>query len=1257
MKNLKKLLTVLLIVSMTLTTQGTYVLAENVEKVFETHDNIVHENYGIEAENNLLVVSDNIHETQDENMKKESSSDEEKDLITGTSENVIPSENDNIEEDDVKDENSEKVSEEETSTDAIETINLNEDIISESETSEDIALDEDTSNSSNGDSIIESENVISEKEIEIVDEEKKATVSDTENVDKEDEINIYDIVESTTSETDNILLMGEEEKKSTVSEIDLDELEIYKNKTLGNIDDDYVAPIAKQSMLFGAGEIPSRWDSREHCNETTGLSYVPPVRNQNPYGICWSFATTGMFETSIRKKGLVKNEKESNLSELALAYFMYNLKGVTSDPNYCGKPGLEGDDYTILNEAYFIEKGEPDDANWHDGGGNQALSTKMLTSFVGMIVEDDLTEYTTDGELNDAMKNMEADGLPKEYAFNKSAYVPKNIKYINRENRDQIKQAIMENGSVGFSYFAEGNDGLATHWDENGSYYHSNGRTSTNHAIMIVGWDDNIDAQKFYYGGAGPTDLHYETIEGEKVIVGTNPPTEEEYEASTNKSTSNGAWLARNSWDTTPYFLKEGYFYIPYDEPSLSDTFFSVDAVSADTYKYNYHYDTTGINGSLERNLFGNIFKVSGEDENQLIEAVNIGVDQSDAEYDIKIYTNDSQMNTPVDGTLVKTLRGSNELAGFYTFEFDSPIELKKDTYFSVVVEAVNNGTVKIFADNIRTSETAFYHAYNEIAEKQSFMKRPTTAWSDLANSTSTTIDGKKYGYAMRIKAYGSAAVDVSFNYNGKGSDYSETHKKGDTITKPEDPTYEGYKFVHWYKEGTSEDTAFDFSKAISEEDGSSIVLMAKWEPITYTIAYDIGGVTFATKPADINHEYGTSISLSDPSAIADGYRFAGWFTDTDYDDTHKYVGGDDNELSTTDGATVSLYAKWEVRTSYNANGRGTAPATSWSLLNENITLPTIADVEGYKFDTINSWYDGSDISTANLIGAAGGTYKVIESKELFANWVKLGTTKTITFNDNYSGATYEQEFTVGADTAIRTDVFTRSGYTFVGWKDKSGVAYTNTKELTDDIILYAEWQQNPAPYVPSGNDGGSSSSSSSSGSSSSGSSTGGPIPQNQINQQVVGQETAKETLVSTSQSEQIVLNAVGSQWLYDPLSSSWKLNALDLTGAPAVVANGFFILNQVTLVNENNNLVPKNVQDTYYFDAVGNMVTGWVKTNDNKWYFFDNAKTINEGKLCIGWKQIGSDWYCFSSIDGSMLSNTVTADGYKLGSDGKWIP
>ena len=66
-------------------------------------------------------------------------------------------------------------------------------------------------------------------------------------------------------------------------------------------------------------------------------------------------------------------------------------------------------------------------------------------------------------------------------------------------------------------------------------------------------------------------------------------------------------------------------------------------------------------------------------------------------------------------------------------------------------------------------------------------------------------------------------------------------------------------------------------------------------------------------------------------------------------------------------------------------------------------------------------------------------------------------------------------------------------------------------------------------------------------------------------------------------------------------------------------------------------------------------MLTGWLKTLDNKTYFFETAKTVDEGKMITGWKQILTDWYYFNA-DGTMLISSTTPDGYQIGADGKML-
>lgn len=90
-----------------------------------------------------------------------------------------------------------------------------------------------------------------------------------------------------------------------------------------------------------------------------------------------------------------------------------------------------------------------------------------------------------------------------------------------------------------------------------------------------------------------------------------------------------------------------------------------------------------------------------------------------------------------------------------------------------------------------------------------------------------------------------------------------------------------------------------------------------------------------------------------------------------------------------------------------------------------------------------------------------------------------------------------------------------------------------------------------------------------------------------------------------------------------------------------------------------------------YYFDADGNMTTGFVTIGKNKYYF------EKDGRMVTSWKQIDGDYYFFDASgimktsrwlgnyyldeDGKMLTNTMTPDGRYVDKDGvratnRWI-
>ena len=131
-------------------------------------------------------------------------------------------------------------------------------------------------------------------------------------------------------------------------------------------------------------------------------------------------------------------------------------------------------------------------------------------------------------------------------------------------------------------------------------------------------------------------------------------------------------------------------------------------------------------------------------------------------------------------------------------------------------------------------------------------------------------------------------------------------------------------------------------------------------------------------------------------------------------------------------------------------------------------------------------------------------------------------------------------------------------------------------------------------------------------------------------------------------------VNANQIAWIYEPITNKFKMNiAVGEQIVPAI--DGFYLVNNVATLNVNGAITQIPTTETYYFNTEGNMVTGWIKTIDNKWYYMESMKNASEGQLATGWRQVDNKWYYFIA-DGTMLANATTPDGFVVGADGAWV-
>lgn len=417
----------------------------------------------------------------------------------------------------------------------------------------------------------------------------------------------------------------------------------------------YDVPEANEggSGLLRASSLPSAY-----MNDLATLMSTYPATRLQEYSTCWAYSAVGLAEFDLIADDKLY-DRSVDFSEIQLAYFSYNH---VEDP-------LEGTygDVTKISSGY----------NYLTIGGNMDFTTRALMQWEGVIPESEIS-YT------DAATVKSIDGS---YAYGKNVAHLQNMYLLDiHKNTDEVKRQIMEHGAVGTGYHASENFVEDAKYIGYGmyngtmvdTYYCDNAKLFSNHAVNIVGWDDNFPASNFTSVPAG-----------------------------------DGAWLVRNSWSDVTGFKLNSYFWLSYYDATLEDAAWIYDFESADNYDNNYQYDGCAVAyDCFGLNTTANVFTVKA-DANEQLEAVSISLlDHADVPYTIKVYTNLVNETKPRSGYLAATVKGKTSSAGVYTIPLETAVPLAKGTKFSVVVEL---GQKNVGVD-MECSYTDSYGAYRTTA-------------------------------------------------------------------------------------------------------------------------------------------------------------------------------------------------------------------------------------------------------------------------------------------------------------------------------------------------------------------------------------------------------------------------------------------------------------------------------------------------------------------------------------------------------------
>ena len=489
--------------------------------------------------------------------------------------------------------------------------------------------------------------------------------------------------------------------------------------------------------------LPSSYDSRNY-------NIVTSVKNQ-AYGDCWAHAAMACCETYMIKNqipvaanGVIGSAADTslNLSENHHAYFAY-----TSPLDRLNM--LPGKNTVTFGNNLF------------QYGGNGDISMYSLMRWEGPANEaTSALAYKTNYDNTNAPTTST---IASTYAYNYNAGIVTSVIKIPTMNRDQVKQMIREYGAGDFTYYSSDSSALNS---SNGAYFcnqdsvvNTSSYHGVDHAVTVVGWDDNYSKYNFNSTPSG-----------------------------------NGAWIIKNSWGTSGR-PNGGYYYISYyDTASYNSNtyFYTVEAL--DTYDNNYQYDgTTNFYNYTIIQPNGSVAQAFTANGTEILKAVALGTAQANVNYTLKIYTggDDTAADPTTGATLATQQDGTLTYAGYQKIALEHPVQLTEGQRFVVLFKITNSSNTNLSVDMTTSYDpTGWKLSWTHTTDsKTAYVNASGSSWVNTTN------------FNLRIKAYTSNPApnsDCTVTLIANHATTTQTVLEGASIHLPTELDVDDWAFYGW---------------------------------------------------------------------------------------------------------------------------------------------------------------------------------------------------------------------------------------------------------------------------------------------------------------------------------------------------------------------------------------------------------------------------------------------------------------------------